>query len=97
MLHVTAGCCAGMIASSATFPADVVMRSMQVGTGQYRGVLDCFKKMLAEHGWRCTQRIILLVFVLDASLLHSYLQGFLQRTDSGAHEERPCANHCVGC
>lgn len=52
LLHITAGCTAGMIASSATFPADVVMRSMQVGSVKYNGVLDCFTSMLRQHGWK---------------------------------------------
>ena len=41
-----------MVSSTATFPADVVMRSMQVGQKSYRGVGDAFFHMHAKHGWR---------------------------------------------
>lgn len=52
MVHIAAGCCAGMVASTATFPADVVMRSMQVGKKSYNGVGHAFVEMNAKHGWK---------------------------------------------
>jgi len=53
LVHITAGVCAGMVASTVTFPADVVMRSMQVASmsgNTYKGVLDCFRQLFAVNG-----------------------------------------------
>jgi len=52
LVHIAAGCCAGMVSSSVTFPADVVMRTMQVGKKNYNGVGDAFRGMYKKHGWR---------------------------------------------
>jgi len=55
-VHITAGICAGVVATTVTFPADVVMRSMQVAGGKrggkFNGIFDCFVSLHRQHGKR---------------------------------------------
>jgi solute carrier family 25 phosphate transporter 23/24/25/41 len=47
---VTSGVVSGFIASSTTFPMDVVIRNVQLGKGSFKGPLDCFQHIWKNQG-----------------------------------------------